>query len=100
MNTSKLTIAALTRPVAVGMVSDVFANPQRIRPAGKDKYAFITGSRIAQEVKVKSSGTATALPVRVCERREINQMGRFTTEGVLAQDPSVRVISGGLPGNH
>jgi outer membrane cobalamin receptor len=59
-----------------------------------NKYVFVTGSRIPQRVKVKSIGTATFSPVRVYTRREIDQTGRFTTEGVLAQDPDVRVISG------
>lgn len=59
-----------------------------------DEYVFVTGSRIPQKVKVKSIGTATVSPLSVIKRREIDRSGRFTTEGVIALDPSVRVISG------
>jgi hypothetical protein len=34
----------------------------------------------------------------VWDRRQINQTGRVTTEGVLAQDPSVRVTLGSPSG--
>jgi outer membrane cobalamin receptor len=64
----------------------------------KSKEVFVTGSRIPQKLKVKSIGTTTASEVRVYKRREIDQSGRFTTEGVLALDPSVKVISGGAGG--
>ena len=65
------------------------------------KYVVVTGSRIPQKVKVKSVGTLTSSPVRVYKRKEIDKTGRFTTEGVLAQDPSVQINGFGAagPGN-
>lgn len=100
MNT-KIRVAASILLAVAGTTSEAFANPQDNHQAGeKDKYVMVTGSMIPRKVKVKSIGTTTTSPLRVYKRREIDQTGRFTTEGVLAQDPSVRVTSGGLPGDH
>ena len=82
-----------------------FANPQRdeaVQRSGslgaveRDHYVyvFVTGSRIPQKVKVKPVGTNTVSSMSVWTRREIDRTGRVTTEGVLAQDPFVRVIIG------
>jgi len=87
-----------------------FANPQRdesgslgaVQRSGslgaveRDHYVyvFVTGSRIPQKVKVKPVGTNTVSSMSVWTRREIDRTGRVTTEGVLAQDPFVRVILG------
>ncbi len=60
----------------------------------KDKdqyeYVFVTGSSIPRKVKIKSVGNAIS-NLRVYNRKEIDQTGRATTAGVLAQDPSVTV---------
>jgi hypothetical protein len=61
-------------------------------------YVWVTGSRIPQKVKVRPVGTTTVSPMSNWSRREIDQTGRFTTEGVLKQDPSVRVILGRASG--
>ena len=61
-----------------------------------EKLVFLTGSRI-QRGQVKAIGTNTTSPIRVYTREEMDKMGRFTTEGVLAQDPSVRIIGLGFP---
>jgi outer membrane cobalamin receptor len=83
--------------VGIGIV---FADP--LAPAvegkkkdGKDKAVFVTGSRIPKRVTVKAIGTNTTSPVRVYTREEIERTGRFTTEGILAQDPSVVIIGNG-----
>ena len=65
-----------------------------------DTYVFVTGSMIPQKVKVKSIGSATEQPLRVIKRGEIDATGRFTTQGVLALEPSVRVRSGNGGGNN
>jgi hypothetical protein len=83
---------ALILVSATGLAAVAFGDPPNAQFG--NKYVFVTGSMIPQRVKVKSIGTATVSPLRVIKRREIDQTGRFTTEGVLAQDPSVRVISG------
>ncbi|SRR6266487_5533768 len=70
------------------------------QPGDRYAYVFVTGSRIPQKVKIKTIGTKTVSPVNVYRRREINQTGRFTTEGALeALDPSVQVTSGRPIGN-
>lgn len=60
-----------------------------------DKLVFVTGSRIPKRVTVKAIGTNTVSPVRVYTREEIDRTGRFTTEGILAQDPSITIIGNG-----
>jgi outer membrane cobalamin receptor len=84
--------AALTLIFAIVGATAGLAEPPN-KQVG-DKYVFVTGSRIPQKVKVKSIGTATVSPLSVIKRREIDRSGRFTTEGVVALDPSVRVVSG------
>ena len=63
---------------------------------GGDQYAYVmvTGSLIPQKVKIHRIGTGTASNIRIYDREEIDKMGRFNTEDVLAQDPSLRVIRG------
>ena len=57
-----------------------------------EKAVFVTGSLIPQRVKLKRIGTTTVSPIRIIDRREVDQTGRQTTRGVLIADPSVRVI--------
>jgi hypothetical protein len=60
----------------------------------KDKpqyaYVFVTGSNIPRKVKLKPVGN-TISDLSVYNRKEIDQSGRVTTAGVLAQDPSATV---------
>ena len=100
MKTSKLAKAGAVLLI-LAAATTAFANPQRdesgsLGAVQRDQYVyvFVTGSRIPQRVKVKPVGTNTVSPLSVWTRREINQTGRQTTEGVLAQDPSLRVILG------
>jgi hypothetical protein len=58
----------------------------------KERTVFVTGSLIPQRVKLKRIGTTTVSPVRIIDRRELDETGRQTTRGVLIADPSVRVI--------
>lgn len=90
MKTSKLLgTLVLILVVATG----AFASPNE---PSNDHYAYVwvTGSWIPQKVKIKPVGTNTASPMSVWTRREIDQTGRVTTEGVLAQDPDLHVILG------
>lgn len=94
MKTSKLAKAGVLLLVLAVATIQAFANPQNDRVGDRYVYVFVTGSRIPQKVKVTPIGTNTVSALSVWSRREIDQTGRFTTEGVLAQDPSVRVILG------
>src|SRR5712691_9488882 len=98
MKSSKLLKGmALILVSAMGLAAVAFAEPPNAQFG--DKYVFVTGSLIPQKVKIKSIGTATFSPLTVYNRREIDQTGRFTTEGVLARDPSIQVrIRGAGPG--
>ena len=83
--------------VTTAFAGAVFADPPINRTEARDKKTkeeavFVTGSLIPQRVKVRRVGTATVSPVRIIDRREIDETGRHTTPGVLINDPSVRVI--------
>jgi hypothetical protein len=83
--------------VTTAFAGAVFADPPINRTEVRDEKVtevavFVTGSLIPQRVKVRRVGTATVSPVRVIDRREIDETGRHTTPGVLINDPSVRVI--------
>jgi hypothetical protein len=58
----------------------------------KEVLVFVTGSLIPKRVKVSSVGTKTESPLRMIDRHEIDQTGRHTTVGALANEPSLRVI--------
>jgi hypothetical protein len=99
MKTSKLILTIAVASFVSGGIAA--ADPLAPAVAGKakagekEKLTFVTGSRIPQRVTVKAIGTSTTSPVRVYTRAEIDRTGRFTTEGILAQDPSVTIIGNG-----
>ena len=99
MNASKL----ITTAVAVALVGVIAEQASAREHADDDHFAYVTvtGSNIPQKVRIKSIGTLTTSPQRIYNRREIDQMGRFTTEEVLRQDPSLSVHRFGQagPGN-
>ena len=64
----------------------------RNKKATNERTVFVTGSLIPQRIKLKRIGTTTVSPVRIIDRREIDQSGRRTTQGALIVDPSVREI--------
>ena len=94
MKTSKLAKAGAVLLILAVATTEAFANPQRDQIADRNVYVWVTGSRIPQKVKISPIGTQTFNALSVWDRRQINQTGRVTTDGVLAQDPSLRVILG------
>jgi hypothetical protein len=58
----------------------------------EERTIFVTGSLIPQRVQMRPVGTTTVSPVRIIDRREIDQTGRHTTPGALINEPSLRVI--------
>jgi hypothetical protein len=74
--------------------ANAFAQPEKTRTGDRNVYVWVTGSRIPQKVKISPIGTPSFSAMSVWDRRQINQTGRLTTEGVLAQDPSVHVNLG------
>jgi outer membrane cobalamin receptor len=99
MKTLKLATIGAALLVLAAVAGEAVAAPND-QPGDRYAYVFVTGSRIPQKVKIKAIGTNTASPLRVYKRNEIDQTGRFTTADVLAQDPSVRVISGRAGGGN
>jgi outer membrane cobalamin receptor len=82
----------------LAVAATAVAGPQRVQKVvpikGQPGYAYVwvTGSRIPQKVAISPIGTATFSALSVWDRRQINQTGRETTEGVLKQDPSVSTM--------
>ena len=77
------------------MVSLVVGSALASKPVDQqadERTVFVTGSLIPQRIKLKPVGTATVSPIRIIDRREIDQAGRRTTPGILIVDPSVRVV--------
>ena len=58
----------------------------------EERTVFVTGSLIPQRVKLLPIGTTTVSPIRIIDRREIDQTGRRTTSAVLVNEPSLHVI--------
>jgi hypothetical protein len=67
-------------------------NPNSSQVETKEVLVFVTGSHIPQRVKLSRVGTTTVSPLRIIDRREIDQTGRHTTAGALANEPSLTVI--------
>jgi hypothetical protein len=92
----------ISSSVAVLVAVSLFAGTALADPATKqtserkqkveERAIFITGSLIPQRVKLQPIGTTTVSPVRIIDRREIDQTGRRTTPGAFINEPSVRVI--------
>jgi hypothetical protein len=92
MKMSKLAKLGTLILILAVVATGTFASPNE--QSNRYAYVWVTGSRIPQKVKIKPIGTNTADPLSVWTRREIDQTGRSTTEGVLAQDPFLHVILG------
>jgi hypothetical protein len=84
------------------IVASMFAGTVLAEPTGnqaskreqkvEERTVFVTGSLIPQRVKLQPIGTKTVSPIRIIDRREIDQTGRRTTPGVLVNEPSLHVI--------
>jgi hypothetical protein len=79
------------------MAGVVFADPpqnQKRNPQQQndEQLVFVTGSLIPRRVKLNPIATKTQSPVRIIDRREIDQTGRFTTPGAFVNEPAVRII--------
>jgi len=103
MNVSKFTKAALALLLAAILGATASARGPRDDADENNHYVYVmvTGSNIPQKVHIKSIGTTTESPIRVFNRREIDQTGAFNTEDVLRYDPDIRVHGFGQagPGN-
>ena len=66
--------------------------PSERKQKVEERAIFVTGSLIPQRVQLRPIGTTTVSPVRIIDRREIDETGRQTTPGALINEPSLRVI--------
>jgi hypothetical protein len=81
--------------LAIGVVSLIVSSALGSKPVDQqadERTVFVTGSLIPQRIKLKPVGTTTVSPIRIIDRREIDQAGRRTTQGISVADPSLRVI--------
>ena len=84
--------------MAASMVAGTLLADPTVKPTSKHKQnveertVFVTGSLIPQRIKLQPIGTTTVSPIRIIDRREIDQTGRRTTPGVLINEPSLHVI--------
>ena len=58
----------------------------------EERTVFVTGSLIPQRIRLQPIGTATQSPIRIIDRREIDQTGRYTTPGAFVNEPSLRIL--------
>jgi hypothetical protein len=92
-----ISASATTLIAASILAGTVFAGPpakqtSERKQKGEERTIFVTGSLIPQRVQLRPIGTTTVSPVRIIDRREIDQTGRHTTPGALINEPSLRVI--------
>jgi hypothetical protein len=93
-----LIFLGITTLTAAGILAGtVFADPPVKRASHskqkvEERTIFVTGSLIPQRIKLQPIGTTTVSPVRIIDRREIDQTGRRTTPGALINEPSLSVI--------
>jgi len=92
------TFSFVTKVLASGIL---FVDGMQLTASANDReseqyaYVMVTGSNIPQKIKLHRIGTKTTVPINVYNRREIDQTGRFNTEGAIgALDPSINVING------
>jgi len=58
----------------------------------EQQTVFVTGSLIPKRIRMQPIGNATQSPVRLIDRHEIDQTGRFTTPGAFVNEPTVRIL--------
>jgi hypothetical protein len=58
----------------------------------EERTVFVTGSLIPKRIRLQPIANATQSPVRLIDRHEIDQTGRFTTPGAFVNEPSVRIL--------
>jgi len=58
----------------------------------EQQTVFVTGSLIPKRIRLQPISNATQSPVRLIDRHEIDQTGRFTTPGAFVNEPTVRIL--------
>jgi hypothetical protein len=85
-STALIATCSLAGSALGGKPIDQHSNDQK---QSNEQTVFVTGSLIPQRVKLRRIGTTTVSPIRIIDRRELDQTGRHSTRGGLSADPSV-----------
>ena len=86
------TLSALTLLAATALAERPLNQTSRSGEKVEEKTVFVTGSLIPQRIRLHPIGTATQSPIRIIDRREIDQTGRHTTPGAFVNEPSLRIL--------
>ena len=78
--------------IATVLLGNAALGGKPIDQRAKERTVFVTGSLIPRRIQVRTIGTTTVSPLRVIDRREIDQNGRYTTPGAFVNEPAVRVL--------
>ena len=93
-----LMFASATTLIAASMLAGAVLADPPVKQTGQseqkveERLVFVTGSLIPRRIQVRTIGTTTVSPLRVVDRREIEQNGRYTTPGAFANEPALRVL--------
>ncbi len=88
-----LSLGAIILILRTTMLADPSVNQTRqTSEKVEERVVFVTGSLIPKRIQLRPIGTATYSPIRIIDRREIDQTGRHTSLGAFVNEPSVRVI--------
>jgi len=83
---------ALTLIAGTAFADPLPSQKRNSQQQSEEQLVFVTGSLIPRRVKLHPIATKTESPVRIIDRREIDQTGRFTTPGAFVNEPTVRII--------
>jgi hypothetical protein len=89
---SAITFVAVSMLAGTALAGPLTKNTSEDQGKVEEVAIFVTGSLIPQRVKLRPIDTTTVSPIRIIDRREIDQTGRQTTPGAFVNDPSVRII--------
>jgi hypothetical protein len=92
IKTQSIAVVCLASLLAGSVYADRPVSHDPPQSETKEVLVFVTGSHIPQRIKLSRVGTTTFSPLRIIDRREIDQTGRHTTAGALANEPSLSVI--------
>jgi hypothetical protein len=92
LSSSATTLVAVSMLAGTALAGPLSKNTSEDQGKVEEVAIFVTGSLIPQRVKLRPIGTTTVSPVRIIDRREINQTGRQTTPGAFVNESSVQII--------
>jgi hypothetical protein len=92
LSTGRGTLFALILLAGTALAERTSDRTPRSGEKFEERTVFVTGSLIPQRIRLHPIGTTTQSPIRIIDRREIDQTGRHTTPGALVNEPSLRIL--------